>query len=154
MQCRDDSCPTVMMHFTMGPIPTRKSSDLIGWTMCIWMMNQFHLLIVIRSKSYDVNIYIFPHPDEHFWIKWTVTLFRFFSSSVVADKNFEDEDSVDGGRSSSSSSSKAPPSGRKTVMSSVRRPSSANAPKAPGCDANSSVYFLLSPLVTVNFLLL
>uniref|UniRef100_A0A665VXQ7 Cytoplasmic linker associated protein 1a n=1 Tax=Echeneis naucrates TaxID=173247 RepID=A0A665VXQ7_ECHNA len=38
-------------------------------------------------------------------------------------KNFEDEDSMDGGRSSSSSSSKAPPSGRRTVMSSVRRPS-------------------------------
>uniref|UniRef100_A0A665VY48 Cytoplasmic linker associated protein 1a n=1 Tax=Echeneis naucrates TaxID=173247 RepID=A0A665VY48_ECHNA len=39
-----------------------------------------------------------------------------------SDKNFEDEDSMDGGRSSSSSSSKAPPSGRRTVMSSVRRP--------------------------------
>uniref|UniRef100_A0A8D0AMX5 Cytoplasmic linker associated protein 1a n=1 Tax=Sander lucioperca TaxID=283035 RepID=A0A8D0AMX5_SANLU len=45
-----------------------------------------------------------------------------FSASVAADKNFEDEDSVDGGRSSSSSSSKVPPSGRKPVMSSVRRP--------------------------------
>uniref|UniRef100_A0A3B4WJZ4 Cytoplasmic linker associated protein 1a n=1 Tax=Seriola lalandi dorsalis TaxID=1841481 RepID=A0A3B4WJZ4_SERLL len=44
-------------------------------------------------------------------------------------KNFEDEDSVDGGRSSSSSSSKAPPSGRRTVMSSVRRPSSATTTK-------------------------
>uniref|UniRef100_A0A3Q3GQ06 Cytoplasmic linker associated protein 1a n=1 Tax=Labrus bergylta TaxID=56723 RepID=A0A3Q3GQ06_9LABR len=44
-----------------------------------------------------------------------------------SDKNFEDEDSVDGGRSSSSSSSKAPPSGRKPVMTSVRRPSSATA---------------------------
>uniref|UniRef100_A0A3Q3J8E1 TOG domain-containing protein n=1 Tax=Monopterus albus TaxID=43700 RepID=A0A3Q3J8E1_MONAL len=48
------------------------------------------------------------------------------------DKNFEDEDSVDGGRSSSSSSSKAPPSGRKTVMSSVRRPSSATTAKPTG----------------------
>uniref|UniRef100_A0A8D3BPV6 Cytoplasmic linker associated protein 1a n=1 Tax=Scophthalmus maximus TaxID=52904 RepID=A0A8D3BPV6_SCOMX len=45
------------------------------------------------------------------------------------DKNFEDEDSMDGGRSSSSSSSKAPPSGRRTVMSSVRRPSSATTAK-------------------------
>ncbi|CAB1328669.1 unnamed protein product, partial [Coregonus sp. 'balchen'] len=45
-------------------------------------------------------------------------------------KNFEDEDSVDGGRSSSSaSSSKAPPSGRRTVAAaSVRRPSSATGP--------------------------
>ncbi|KAA8588423.1 hypothetical protein FQN60_001617, partial [Etheostoma spectabile] len=53
-----------------------------------------------------------------------------FPASVAADKNFEDEDSVDGGRSSSSSSSKAPPSGRKPVMSSVRRPSSATTAKA------------------------
>uniref|UniRef100_A0A8D0AFA0 Cytoplasmic linker associated protein 1a n=1 Tax=Sander lucioperca TaxID=283035 RepID=A0A8D0AFA0_SANLU len=49
---------------------------------------------------------------------------------VSSDKNFEDEDSVDGGRSSSSSSSKVPPSGRKPVMSSVRRPSSATTTKA------------------------
>ncbi|XP_041662902.1 CLIP-associating protein 1a isoform X21 [Cheilinus undulatus] len=54
--------------------------------------------------------------------------------SSGSDKNFEDEDSVDGGRSSSSSSSKAPPTGRRTVMSSVRRPSSATA-KASGKEA-------------------
>ncbi|XP_026231425.1 CLIP-associating protein 1a isoform X4 [Anabas testudineus] len=58
-------------------------------------------------------------------------------SSSGSDKNFEDEDSVDGGRSSSSSSSKAPPSGRRTVMSSVRRPSSANAAKAPAKEAGA-----------------
>ncbi|XP_038575597.1 CLIP-associating protein 1a isoform X23 [Micropterus salmoides] len=51
------------------------------------------------------------------------------------DKNFEDEDSVDGGRSSSSSSSKAPPSGRRTVVSSVRRPSSATTAKATAKEA-------------------
>uniref|UniRef100_A0A3P8QV92 TOG domain-containing protein n=1 Tax=Astatotilapia calliptera TaxID=8154 RepID=A0A3P8QV92_ASTCA len=51
-----------------------------------------------------------------------------------SDKNFEDEDSVDGGRSSSSSS-KAPPSGRRTVVSSVRRPSSATTPKPTGKEA-------------------
>uniref|UniRef100_A0A6Q2Z9J4 TOG domain-containing protein n=1 Tax=Esox lucius TaxID=8010 RepID=A0A6Q2Z9J4_ESOLU len=47
-----------------------------------------------------------------------------------SDKNFDDEDSVDGGRSSSSaSSSKAPPGGRRTgAAASVRRPSSAAAP--------------------------
>ncbi|XP_019747588.1 CLIP-associating protein 1a isoform X26 [Hippocampus comes] len=50
------------------------------------------------------------------------------------DKNFEDEDSVDGGRSSSSSSSKAPPSGRRTVMT-TRRPSSATPAKATGKEA-------------------
>ncbi|XP_036815087.1 CLIP-associating protein 1-B isoform X12 [Oncorhynchus mykiss] len=47
--------------------------------------------------------------------------------SSGSDKNFDDEDSVDGGRScSSASSSKAPPTGRRTVAAaSVRRPSSA-----------------------------
>uniref|UniRef100_A0AAQ5XD41 TOG domain-containing protein n=1 Tax=Amphiprion ocellaris TaxID=80972 RepID=A0AAQ5XD41_AMPOC len=52
-----------------------------------------------------------------------------------SDKNFEDEDSVDGGRSSSSSSSKAPPSGRRTVMSSVKRPSSNLPQKSSGAGA-------------------
>ncbi|XP_073329215.1 CLIP-associating protein 1a [Pagrus major] len=56
-------------------------------------------------------------------------------SSSGSDKNFEDEDSVDGGRSSSSSSSKAPASGRRTVVSSVRRPSSATTAKASGKEA-------------------
>ncbi|KAM9709585.1 LOW QUALITY PROTEIN: CLIP-associating protein 1a [Menidia menidia] len=55
--------------------------------------------------------------------------------SSGSDKNFEDEDSVDGGRSSSSSSSKAPPGGRRTVMSSVRRPSSASSTKITGKEA-------------------
>ncbi|KAM9850865.1 CLIP-associating protein 1a [Aulostomus maculatus] len=59
-------------------------------------------------------------------------------SSSGSDKNFEDEDSVDGGRSSSSSSSKAPPSARRTVMTSVRRPSSAAAAaKASGKEAGA-----------------
>ncbi|XP_029385599.1 CLIP-associating protein 1a isoform X4 [Echeneis naucrates] len=58
-------------------------------------------------------------------------------SSSGSDKNFEDEDSMDGGRSSSSSSSKAPPSGRRTVMSSVRRPSSATTAKASGKEAGA-----------------
>ncbi|XP_055734365.1 CLIP-associating protein 1-B-like isoform X15 [Salvelinus fontinalis] len=50
--------------------------------------------------------------------------------SSGSDKNFDDEDSVDGGRSSSSASScKAPPSGRRAVAAvSVRRPSSATGP--------------------------
>ncbi|XP_029967429.1 CLIP-associating protein 1a isoform X2 [Salarias fasciatus] len=56
-------------------------------------------------------------------------------SSSGSDKNFEDEDSVDGGRSSSSSSSKAPSSGRRTVISSVRRPSSASSTKTTGKEA-------------------
>ena len=47
---------------------------------------------------------------------------------MFPDKNFEDEDSVDGGRSTSSSSSK-PSSVRRTVVSVVRRPSAASASK-------------------------
>uniref|UniRef100_A0A3Q2P8J0 Cytoplasmic linker associated protein 1a n=1 Tax=Fundulus heteroclitus TaxID=8078 RepID=A0A3Q2P8J0_FUNHE len=53
-----------------------------------------------------------------------------------SDKNFEDEDSVDGGRSSSSSS-KVPPSGRRTPVSSVRRPSSASSAKSTGKEAGA-----------------
>uniref|UniRef100_A0AAY4DUY7 TOG domain-containing protein n=1 Tax=Denticeps clupeoides TaxID=299321 RepID=A0AAY4DUY7_9TELE len=50
--------------------------------------------------------------------------------SSCSDKNFDDEDSIDGGRSSSSSSSKGLSSSRKAApMSSARRPSSASAPK-------------------------
>ncbi|KAM4609315.1 CLIP-associating protein 1a [Polymixia lowei] len=56
-------------------------------------------------------------------------------SSSGSDKNFEDEDSVDGGRSSSSSSSKVPPSGRRTVVTSVRRPSSATTTKITAKEA-------------------
>ncbi|XP_035988478.1 CLIP-associating protein 1a isoform X25 [Fundulus heteroclitus] len=56
--------------------------------------------------------------------------------SSGSDKNFEDEDSVDGGRSSSSSS-KVPPSGRRTPVSSVRRPSSASSAKSTGKEAGA-----------------
>ncbi|XP_018600300.1 CLIP-associating protein 1a isoform X6 [Scleropages formosus] len=56
--------------------------------------------------------------------------------SSSSDKNFDDEDSVDGGRSSSS---KAPSAGRKVLsMSSVRRPSSATGPKSTGKESASA----------------
>ncbi|XP_067084283.1 CLIP-associating protein 1a [Osmerus mordax] len=59
--------------------------------------------------------------------------------SSGSDKNFDDEDSVDGGRSSSSSSSKAPPGGRRPVaVGCVRRPSSAGAPKVAGKEGASA----------------
>ncbi|KAM9341805.1 CLIP-associating protein 1a [Pholidichthys leucotaenia] len=57
--------------------------------------------------------------------------------SSGSDKNFEDEDSVDGGQSSSSSSSRAPPAGRRTIMSSVRRPSSVSTMKTTGKEAGA-----------------
>ncbi|XP_067439333.1 CLIP-associating protein 1-B-like isoform X1 [Thunnus thynnus] len=58
--------------------------------------------------------------------------------SPVSDKNFEDDDSVDGGRSSSSSKG-ASQSGRKAVsMGSFRRPASASSTKSAGRDGSSA----------------
>uniref|UniRef100_A0A3P8W9F1 Cytoplasmic linker associated protein 1a n=1 Tax=Cynoglossus semilaevis TaxID=244447 RepID=A0A3P8W9F1_CYNSE len=54
-----------------------------------------------------------------------------------SNKNFEDEDSMDGGRSSSSSSSKVPPSGRRGVATTVRRPSSATSVKPTAKEAGA-----------------
>ncbi|XP_073768132.1 CLIP-associating protein 1a isoform X15 [Danio rerio] len=55
------------------------------------------------------------------------------------DKNFDDEDSVDGGRSSSSSSSKGFSSSRRGgSMGSMRRPSSASGSRAAGKDGASA----------------
>ncbi|KPP60154.1 hypothetical protein Z043_121866, partial [Scleropages formosus] len=59
-----------------------------------------------------------------------------YKSPNCTNKNFDDEDSVDGGRSSSS---KAPSAGRKVLsMSSVRRPSSATGPKSTGKESASA----------------
>ncbi|XP_065108090.1 CLIP-associating protein 1a isoform X13 [Paramisgurnus dabryanus] len=58
--------------------------------------------------------------------------------SSGSDKNFDDEDSVDGGRSSSSSSSKGFSSSRRGgTMGSMRRPSSASGSRAAGKDASA-----------------
>ncbi|XP_068079511.1 CLIP-associating protein 1a isoform X8 [Danio rerio] len=59
--------------------------------------------------------------------------------SSGSDKNFDDEDSVDGGRSSSSSSSKGFSSSRRGgSMGSMRRPSSASGSRAAGKDGASA----------------
>ncbi|KAM9487459.1 CLIP-associating protein 1a isoform 20-T20 [Clarias gariepinus] len=61
--------------------------------------------------------------------------------SSGSDKNFDDEDSVDGGRSSSSTSSKAfssSSSKRGGNMGSMRRPSSASTPRAAGKEGASA----------------
>ncbi|XP_027020093.1 CLIP-associating protein 1a isoform X4 [Tachysurus fulvidraco] len=59
--------------------------------------------------------------------------------SSGSDKNFDDEDSVDGGRSSSSTSSKGFSSSRRGgSMGSMRRPSSASAPRAAGKEGASA----------------
>ncbi|XP_074520476.1 CLIP-associating protein 1-A-like isoform X20 [Halichoeres trimaculatus] len=58
--------------------------------------------------------------------------------SPLSDKNFEDDDSVDGGRSSSSSKA-ASLSGRKAVsMGSFRRPGSASSSKSAGRDGSGA----------------
>ncbi|XP_034721055.1 CLIP-associating protein 1-B-like [Etheostoma cragini] len=58
--------------------------------------------------------------------------------SPVSDKNFEDEDSGDGGRSSSSSKGASLP-GKKTVsMGSFRRPASASSTKSAGRDGSGA----------------
>ncbi|KAG1937699.1 hypothetical protein F2P79_018132 [Pimephales promelas] len=59
--------------------------------------------------------------------------------SSGSDKNFDDEDSVDGGRSSSSTSSKGFSSSRRGgSMGSMRRPSSASGSRATGKDSVSA----------------
>ncbi|XP_053536914.1 CLIP-associating protein 1a isoform X3 [Ictalurus punctatus] len=59
--------------------------------------------------------------------------------STGSDKNFDDEDSVDGGRSSSSTSSKGLSGSRRGGnMGSMRRPSSASAPRAAGKEGASA----------------
>nr|XP_055072443.1 CLIP-associating protein 1a isoform X29 [Misgurnus anguillicaudatus] len=58
--------------------------------------------------------------------------------SSGSDKNFDDEDSVDGGRSSSSSSSKGFSNSRRGgSMGSMRRPSSASGSRAAGKDVSA-----------------
>uniref|UniRef100_A0A8C1EKW5 Cytoplasmic linker associated protein 1a n=1 Tax=Cyprinus carpio carpio TaxID=630221 RepID=A0A8C1EKW5_CYPCA len=70
-----------------------------------------------------------------------VEIYRHVGEKVRIDlnKNFDDEDSVDGGRSSSSSSSKGFSNSRRGgSMGSMRRPSSASGSRAPGKDSVSA----------------
>lgn len=68
----------------------------------------------------------------------------------LPDKNFEDDDSVDGGRSSSSSKG-ASQCGRKPVsMGSFRRPSSASSAKSAGENWKKNLYFSTSALCDVT----
>uniref|UniRef100_A0A8C4FG94 TOG domain-containing protein n=1 Tax=Dicentrarchus labrax TaxID=13489 RepID=A0A8C4FG94_DICLA len=74
----------------------------------------------VRDSAMSCLVEIYRHVGER--VRMDLSK-KGLPQSRYANKNFEDEDSVDGGRSSSSSSSKAPPGGRRTVVSSVRRPS-------------------------------
>lgn len=70
-----------------------------------------------------------------------------FFSTPSLDKNFEDDDSVDGGRSSSSSKG-ASQCGRKPVsMGSFRRPSSAKAAGENG-DQNFVISHYRPPVIS------
>uniref|UniRef100_A0A8C4FC12 TOG domain-containing protein n=1 Tax=Dicentrarchus labrax TaxID=13489 RepID=A0A8C4FC12_DICLA len=86
----------------------------------------------VRDSAMSCLVEIYRHVGER--VRMDLSK-KGLPQSRYANKNFEDEDSVDGGRSSSSSSSKAPPGGRRTVVSSVRRPSSATTAKATGAGA-------------------
>ncbi|XP_072235268.1 CLIP-associating protein 1-like [Leuresthes tenuis] len=100
--------------------------------VCVPSCECVHLSVIRTLKhSSAVALFIrFVFGESH-------SSFLSSAESRDGDKNFEDEDSVDGGRSSSSSSSKAPTGGRRTVMSSVRRPSSASTAKASGKEAGA-----------------
>uniref|UniRef100_A0A3Q1GJD6 Cytoplasmic linker associated protein 1a n=1 Tax=Acanthochromis polyacanthus TaxID=80966 RepID=A0A3Q1GJD6_9TELE len=94
----------------------------------------------VRDGAMSCLVEIYRHVGERVRLdlsKKGLPQSRYNTRHLPTYKNFEDEDSVDGGRSSSSSSSKAPPSGRRTVMSSVKRPSSATTTKAPGKEAGA-----------------
>uniref|UniRef100_A0A8B9LU26 Cytoplasmic linker associated protein 1a n=1 Tax=Astyanax mexicanus TaxID=7994 RepID=A0A8B9LU26_ASTMX len=69
-----------------------------------------------------------------------VEIYRHVGERVRVDlnKNFDDEDSVDGGRSSSSSSKGFSSSRRGGNMGSMRRPSSASGPRAAGKEGASA----------------
>uniref|UniRef100_A0A3B1J7L3 Cytoplasmic linker associated protein 1a n=1 Tax=Astyanax mexicanus TaxID=7994 RepID=A0A3B1J7L3_ASTMX len=69
-----------------------------------------------------------------------VEIYRHVGERVRVDlnKNFDDEDSVDGGRSSSSSSKGFSSSKRGGNMGSMRRPSSASGPRAAGKEGASA----------------
>uniref|UniRef100_A0AAX7VC47 TOG domain-containing protein n=1 Tax=Astatotilapia calliptera TaxID=8154 RepID=A0AAX7VC47_ASTCA len=86
----------------------------------------------VRDGAMSSLVEIYRHVGER--VRLDLSKKGLPQSRQPISKNFEDEDSVDGGRSSSSSS-KAPPSGRRTVVSSVRRPSSATTPKPTGKEA-------------------
>lgn len=97
-----------------------------------WYLLETHIVMIIFLNSAN-NSLVYP----------------VFSSSV-ADKSFEDKDSVDGGLSSSSSSSKAPPGGRRTVVTSVRRPSSANTAKTTGEKRRASAVHEIILILTLS----
>uniref|UniRef100_A0A671MKE7 CLIP-associating protein 1-like n=1 Tax=Sinocyclocheilus anshuiensis TaxID=1608454 RepID=A0A671MKE7_9TELE len=86
----------------------------------------------VRDAAMNCLVEIYRHVGE----KVRIDLMLLVSP---IDKNFDDEESVDGGRSSSSSSSKGFSNSRRGgSMGSMRRPSSASASRAPGKDSVSA----------------
>uniref|UniRef100_A0A8C1PV89 Cytoplasmic linker associated protein 1a n=1 Tax=Cyprinus carpio TaxID=7962 RepID=A0A8C1PV89_CYPCA len=85
----------------------------------------------VRDAAMNCLVEIYRHVGE----KVRIDLMSLVSPT---DKNFDDEESVDGGRSSSSSSSKGLSNSRRGgSMGSMRRPSSASGSRAPGKTTDS-----------------
>uniref|UniRef100_A0AAY5EJX3 TOG domain-containing protein n=1 Tax=Electrophorus electricus TaxID=8005 RepID=A0AAY5EJX3_ELEEL len=100
----------------------------------------------VRDSAMNCLVEIYRHVGERVRVDLSKKGLPQSSTTLIscclfsADKNFDDEDSVDGGRSSSSSSSKgfSSSSRRGGNVGSMRRPSSASGPRAPGKEGTSA----------------
>lgn len=93
-----------------------------GPVVCLSSQNRPRQLVAPLSAEAKVHRRLLPFSAGALLVTWPEVP----ASLPAADKNFEDDDSVDGGRSSSSSKATSL-SGRKVVsMGSFRRPASAN----------------------------
>uniref|UniRef100_A0A8C2BN62 Cytoplasmic linker associated protein 1a n=1 Tax=Cyprinus carpio TaxID=7962 RepID=A0A8C2BN62_CYPCA len=87
----------------------------------------------VRDAAMNCLVEIYRHVGEKVRIDLTLPFLLTLCQFTDNASNFDDEDSVDGGRSSSSSSSKGFSNSRRGgSMGSMRRPSSASGSRAPG----------------------
>uniref|UniRef100_A0AAY4CQK3 TOG domain-containing protein n=1 Tax=Denticeps clupeoides TaxID=299321 RepID=A0AAY4CQK3_9TELE len=100
----------------------------------------------VRDGAMNCLVEIYRHVGERICLSIIYYIYKFvvgsffmplsFCGTVTADKNIDDDDSVDGGRSSSS---KGASSGRRAVSAgSMRRPSSASSTKSTGKEGTSA----------------
>uniref|UniRef100_A0A8C1GCA2 Cytoplasmic linker associated protein 1a n=1 Tax=Cyprinus carpio TaxID=7962 RepID=A0A8C1GCA2_CYPCA len=94
----------------------------------------------VRDAAMNCLVEIYRHVGEKVRIDLTLPFLLTLCQFTDNASNFDDEDSVDGGRSSSSSSSKGFSNSRRGgSMGSMRRPSSASGSRAPGKTTADSV---------------
>uniref|UniRef100_A0A8C1HXB1 Cytoplasmic linker associated protein 1a n=1 Tax=Cyprinus carpio carpio TaxID=630221 RepID=A0A8C1HXB1_CYPCA len=94
----------------------------------------------VRDAAMNCLVEIYRHVGEKVRIDLTLPFLLTLCHFTDNASNFDDEDSVDGGRSSSSSSSKGFSNSRRGgSMGSMRRPSSASGSRAPGKTTADSV---------------